>query len=221
MVGYYLGYKKLLLSNNSTYTVVHWRRGDQLATRCAQGKDNSVNCLSSLDLVAEIRKYSNDKIVYIATNAHNMTPSDVYLFKKAGFQLFNAQSVSYIAHSVEALAVDVQLMIDATTFLGWGVSLINDLVEHARMLHRKSWCTTEERNITYPTWCWLQEQRLRREHPRDLLLLSRSERRDLLLKEDKYMKSNPLVLSEYNISNMPAYQAEIVDAARRMANLFN
>lgn len=222
MADHFKNYKQKLLGNHTKqYTVVHWRRGDQLATRCAQGKDNSVNCRSVEDLVTEVCRYTNDSIVYIATNGHGMSLVDMNAIKRAGFQLFDQSFLNHDVHSVEALAVDVQLMVHATTFLGWGVSLINDLVEHTRMLHRRSWCTTVERNVTYPTWCWLQQQRLQRSHPGDFRLLNASARRDILLQEDKHMRTRPLVLSKYNISNMPVYKHEILDSARRMANLFN
>jgi len=222
MADHFRNYKRHLLGDaTKQYTVVHWRRGDQLTTRCAQGKDISVNCHSVADLVAEVRKYTNDSVVYIATNAHEMSPLDIYTIGKAGFQLFDPFFAGYGARGVEALAVDAQLMVDATTFLGWGVSLINDLVEHARMLHRRSWCTTAEQNVSYPTWCWLQQQRLQKARPEHFHLLSASARRDILLQEDTHMRTHPLVLSGYNISHMPIYQYEILDSARRMANLFN
>lgn len=180
-----------------------------------------MNCRSVQDLVAEVKTYATDRVVYIATNAQNMSKADVELITREGFQLFNPTFVSYHAHSAEALAVEVQLMLDASTFLGWGVSLINDLVEHTRMLHGKSWCTAVEHNVTYPTWCWLQQQRLQRARPRDHLLLSARSRRDILMREDERMRSHPLILSDFNISCMPAYRREISDAARRMAALVN
>lgn len=130
----------------------------------------------------------------------------------------------YHTGSVAAAVVDVQLMLDATTFLGWGVSLIHDLVEHARMVQNKSWCTTLETNVTYPTWCWLQAQRV--EQARDMRHrhlpsppMRLRQQREILLRADRHMHTHPLILSEYNITNMPAYQFEIEDCARRMKNL--
>jgi hypothetical protein len=70
-------------------------------------------------------------------------------------------------------------MLDASTFLAWGVSIINDIVEHERLLRYKSWCSAGEGEgegsnglsgfsglqglqglQTYPTWCWLSRQHL-------------------------------------------------------------
>jgi hypothetical protein len=98
-------------------------------------------------------------------------------------------------------------------FLGWGVSIMNDLVEHERMLRNKTWCAAREQSYVYPTWCWLQEQRLleaRKKRDRDGL-----SDRDLLLREDEVMQHAPLRLSAYNLSGMPAYLEEVRAAEQR------
>lgn len=217
-------YKRNLLGlSSNSYTVVHWRRGDQLTSRCAQGKDHSVNCMSVQDLVVEIQRYTSDKVIYLATNEANLSHADLECLEHAGVQVFDPLVANYPAGSLAAVVVDVQLMLDATTFLCWGVSVINDLVEHARMVHNKTWCTVVETNVTYPTWCWLQEQRLLHAHlPAADTHVHQQQlaRRKILLQVDQYMHTHPLVLSEYNITNMPVYQFEIEDAARRMKNLF-
>ena len=220
-------YKRHLLKFNGAlnqYTVVHWRRGDQLLSRCAQGKDTSVNCLSVRDLVREVTRYTSDKIIYLATNEVHFSHVELDYLQQARIQIFDPRVADYRAGSIAAAVVDVQLMLDATTFLGWGVSLIHDLVEHARMVQNKSWCTTEETNITYPTWCWLQAQRVEqarvsKDHYHSLPPFSALQRREILLHADRHMRTHSLVLSEYNISTMPAYQFEIEDCARRMRNL--
>ena len=74
------------LSRTRLLTIVHWRRGDQLTSRCSprQMKDVSVNCrnasdlhalLSSLSPISSSSPYSSspslsspDSIIYIATN---------------------------------------------------------------------------------------------------------------------------------------------------------
>jgi len=219
-------YKRHLLNSNDTsiqYTVVHWRRGDQLLSRCAQGKDTSVNCLSVNDLIHEVKRYTSDNIIYLATNEVNLSRAELDHLRQAHIQVFNHSVAGYRAGSVAAAVVDVQLMLDATTFLGWGVSIIHDLVEHARMVQNKSWCTAVETNATYPTWCWLQAQRVEQARvkiPQQVRIPpSLRQQREILLHADQYMRTHPLVLSEYNISNMPAYQFEIQDCARRMNNL--
>ncbi len=219
-------YKRHLLNSSDPlvqYTVVHWRRGDQLLSRCAQGKDTSVNCLSVNDLIREVKRYTSDNIIYLATNEVNLSHTELDHLRQAHIQVFDPRAAGYHAGSVAAAVVDVQLMLDATTFLGWGVSIIHDLVEHVRMVQNKFWCTVVETNITYPTWCWLKAQRV--EQARDKMPhqvrtpLSTRQQREILLHADQHMRTHPLVLSEYNISNMPAYQFEIEDCARRMKNL--
>ena len=219
-------YKRHLLNSNDPsiqYTVVHWRRGDQLQSRCTQGKDTSVNCLSVNDLIHEVKRYTSDNIIYLATNEVNLSRAEVDYLRQANIHVFDPRAAGYHAGSVAAAVVDVQLMLDATTFLGWGVSIIHDLMEHARMVQNRSWCTAVETNVTYPTWCWLQAQRVdqaRAKIPDQVgIPPSLRQQREILLHADQYMRTRPLVISEYNISNMPAYQFEIQDCARRMKNL--
>lgn len=208
-------YKRALVAPQSIYTVVHWRRGDQLSSRCLQGKDNSVNCRSAQELISLVRQYSNDSIVYVATNEADMNSPEMRTLRAEGFQVFNTTAVDWEMSSVTAFVVDVRLMLDATTFLGWGVSIINDIVEHERMLRNKTFCVARDVNVTYPTWCWLQEERMRvhiAENHGVQILTSR----ELALREDQNMTVNPLLISAYNISNMPVYRAEIEENARRM-----
>ena len=98
-------------------------------------------------------------------------------------------------------------MLDASTFIGWGVSIMNDVIEHERMLRHKSWCSAHEEVSYYPTWCWLQEQHIQaytEKNPRHIRT-----KRDILLQVDERMQRLPLILSEFNISTMPAYSIEI------------
>ena len=77
---------------SAQYTVAHWRRGDQLRTRCKAQRDLSVNCGSAADLIAAIRRLSNDSIVYVATN--EAATSDEYAaLLQAGFRLFSSVKV--------------------------------------------------------------------------------------------------------------------------------
>eukprot|EP01032_Pedospumella_encystans_P020165 gene20166-22916_t len=188
------------------------------------GKDTSVNCLSVRDLVREVTRYTSDNIIYLATNEVNFSRVELDYLQQARIQIIDPRVAGYRVGSVAAAVVDVQLMLDATTFLGWGVSLIHDVVEHARMVQNKSWCTTVETNVTYPKWCWLQAQRVEQARVRKHRNLSMPpysalQRRVILLHADRHMRTQPLVLSKYNISKMPAYQFEIEDFARRMRNL--
>jgi hypothetical protein len=90
---------------------------------------------------------------------------------------------------------------------------MNDLVEHERMLRNRTWCAARETHFQYPTWCWLQQQRL--EKSRGKPGSEGMSDRDLLLREDEVMQHAPLLLSVYNTSGMPAYQEEVRLAKQR------
>ena len=51
--------------------------------------------------------------------------------------------------------LEIGLMLDCTTFLGWGISEVNDVVENQRMRMKKSYCKSNEHlveEIVFPTW---------------------------------------------------------------------
>ena len=135
------------MSSSSTlgYTVLHWRRGDQLSERCVNGIDSSLNCMNSTDVV----KYVNNmklldknvtSFLYLATNERNKTVLEflhdqgVYswwtFYKKYNFNL----------RSIEMFILELQLMLDASRFLrpranfGWFsfASWIDQLIEIER-----------------------------------------------------------------------------------------
>ena len=160
------------------YTVVHWRRGDQLSTRCQQRKDQSINCGSAEELVSKVRDRTNDSFVYVATN-EVAGSSELEVLREAGFRLFSDAKMD--VGVIEAFLIEVSLMRDAHTFLGWGVSEVNDVVEFERRNAGKAWCATAQddlQNIEYdaglpsegeneakridnkgdPTWCAAQLQ---------------------------------------------------------------
>ena len=116
------------------YTVVHWRRGDQLSTRCETKRDTSINCGSAEELVALVRDRTNHSLVYVATNEMSGS-SELAVLRDAGFNV-SSDVVARLAPSspplgvVEAVVVEVELMRDATLFLGWGVTEVNDVVEY-------------------------------------------------------------------------------------------
>ena len=205
------------------YTVVHWRRGDQLTSRCQQGKDVSVNCRSARRFVHEVRQYTNDSLVYVATNEEDLHSVDMSILHEAGFLTLNESLLGYHRNSVQAAVVDVLLMLDATTFLSWGVSVINDAVEHERMLQGSTYCVVCESDVVYPTWCWLQEQYLLQYQSKQpyIPLSNTTTSTDVLHRHEERMQHAPLVLSHYNISTMPAYLDEIAVETKRMARELN
>ena len=128
------------------YTVLHWRRGDQLSERCKKGGvDNSLNCKDS----GEFLKYVNrmkllDKtltsFLYVATNEGDVTILEE--FEKQGIYSWwtLAKSYNFKMKSIEMFIIELQLMIDADRFLrahagfGWFAftSWIDQLVEIQR-----------------------------------------------------------------------------------------
>ena len=154
----------------SNYTVVHWRRGDQLTSRCKQSIDTSVNCLTADDLLIKIREYSNNSNIFIATNEKKSSVESNKLMKTPGVKLFHSVDDTNQLNVFEILVIEVYLMIHAEKFLGWGVSEINDVVvyfilpincfycrskEYERMKSNKSFCEAQEEpnNSKQETWC--------------------------------------------------------------------
>lgn len=142
------------------FTVVHWRRGDQLDGRCKAGLDTSVNCANATVLIEKVRSLSQDSIVYIATN-EPQDSDQMQELREAGFLSFVDVAASSFFSQLDIfqiLAVEVSLMLDATTFLAWGISEINDVVEHERMLAGKSFCIEQQppAGNNQETWCSLE-----------------------------------------------------------------
>lgn len=194
--------KNLGINKGTSYTVVHWRRGDQLKSRCKQSKDSSVNCGSARELIERVQNFSKDSLVYIATN-EPANSNESTLLLKAGYKLFHhgrSNSVNVTSDSIPGFMIDLTLMLRCSTFLAWGVSLMNDVVEHQRWLDRRSYCTSySEKDITYPTWCWQRKQ---------MLLPSNR----LLVKKSITVGGIPFVPNfQLNTSNMPSYEHERKD----------
>jgi hypothetical protein len=210
-------FENLLITTNpygQPFAVVHWRRGDQLKTRCLQGKDTSTNCRSAQQFLTQTRLVVNETSykVFVVSNEDQESAHMAYLLRN-GLNLFPAQKacseLTYMASDLCVLAMEVQLMLRADTFVGWGVSIINDVVEHERFVSNRTWCTATETEPPYPTWCWLQQQRIVSFENANIGTLSM---RDFLLQEDKKMLTQPLILSDYNTTSMPIYQEEIKKA---------
>jgi hypothetical protein len=176
---------RLALSNHlqgsSSLVVVHWRRGDQLLGRCTNKVDASVNCGDGSTLVEQVfmalsktdpQHNSDHTIVYVATNEPQDSPH-MDTLRASGF--ITLQDVTRKSNDprlrkmslFEVLTAEVSLMLTAETFLGWGISEINDVVEYERRQHGRTHCVTarldraEGRRATaaQETWCTLQLQR--------------------------------------------------------------
>jgi hypothetical protein len=125
-----------------TLIVVHWRRKDQMTARCSSNhgspvSDSSINCASSsLEFITYIRNVTsnapiNSTAIYVATNEENkeivndLSRAGLWTFEDLGFP-------SAVASPVDRFVIELALMARATTFLGWGFSAVNSLVERMR-----------------------------------------------------------------------------------------
>lgn len=134
---------RLFRSNlTRTLIVVHWRRKDQMTARCASNdgspvSDSSINCAStSLEFIQYIRNvtsnaHKNSTAIYIATNEENhQVLSDLSNAGLWTFQDLNFPST--MASPIDRFVIELALMARATTFLGWGFTAVNNLVERMR-----------------------------------------------------------------------------------------
>lgn len=86
-------------------TVVHWRRGDQLSTRCPQRKDKSVNCGTVAQLIEAVTNLNLSTTVYVATN-EILSQSSLEQLAAMGFLSF--RDGNYTAQSaVDAFMIEV------------------------------------------------------------------------------------------------------------------
>ena len=132
-------------------------------TRCLMARDMSVNCHNATELVDKVMKYTSDLIVFIATNEPADSPQMTVL-KNAGFLVFNdvwdkAEQEKRQLDKIAPFVIETALMMDADTFLGWGLSEVNDMVEMERMKVRKAACVAQNYSEIilpyYRTWCFV------------------------------------------------------------------
>ena len=146
-------------ARGGSWTVVHWRRGDQIPRRCLTRVDRSVNCEGARALTTLIRNFSSDSVVYIATNEKNS--STLSSLRRSGFSLFEDlladlnKNVKVALSVVDVLVAEVSLMLVADTFLAWGVSEIDDVVQFERMKRGKPFCRGQMNisSIFELNWC--------------------------------------------------------------------
>lgn len=123
--------------------VVHWRRGDQ-KDRCRRFEDVSVNCGTATNFIQKVSNVTTDYakihgrhrlLVYVATNEKD--PSVLAQLESAGYKLFKHtrginRDRGRPLSSLEAFLVELQLMIHADMFLGWGTTGVSQFVVRAR-----------------------------------------------------------------------------------------
>lgn len=158
----------------SPYTAVHWRRGDQLISRCQDHSDVSVNCENAEKLVELVKQtVKDDSNVYIATNERSV--AELNVLQEAGFLTYDSvatkRNVSIFRggsapNNIQILAIETKMMLNAKTFLAWGISEIDDTVESVRAQTNLSHCagvTRKASTAKQDTWC----SRLRARLPAD------------------------------------------------------
>jgi len=131
------------------FIVVHWRRGDQ-AGRCKKFEDVSINCGTVDDFITKVRNETSSYLQATTTNTLEMTPKrpivtyiatnerDPAILRKLeanGYKLFKHlkwQRNILRVDTLTAFVVELQLMIHADVFLGWGTTGIGHFVRRAR-----------------------------------------------------------------------------------------
>ena len=119
---------------------------------------------------------TNDIIVAIATNEGNQTVLSE--LRKFGYILvhdviaaiqsspndvndISNSSSSPSMHPVEQFAIEAQFMIEATYFISYGVSTVNDVVESERRRRNHSWCLYVD-EVPQDNWCQIATNSSRR-----------------------------------------------------------
>lgn len=122
--------------------------------------DRSVNCEEAPQLIRKVKNYTKDSLIYIATNERNK--STLNTLKNAGFLLFDDLRKEVAKRSnvsslnvVDILAVEASLMLEASSFLAWGVSEIDDVVQYERRQRENSYCLAQEKisSVYELNWC--------------------------------------------------------------------
>ena len=142
---YYLDLMKSRLSDvngirnsNQTsfdYVVVHWRRGDQLWSRCQTKADDSFNCYTVIDFVKIVKSILQiGPVTYIATNERNH--SILHALETAGFLTWRVFGWRHFK-SVEIFICELALMIDSKAFYYSRASTIHSMVNTARRQRSK------------------------------------------------------------------------------------
>eukprot|EP01034_Spumella_vulgaris_P026448 gene26448-33027_t len=116
--------------------------------RCGNGFDTSVNCGDATAFVTKVQQSTSDKIVYIATN-EPQNSSHMDTIRAAGFQTLSSVGGGEYQKldQLSVLTMEVSLMLQASTFLAWGISEIDDVVEYERKMAGLSFCTAHEHYV--------------------------------------------------------------------------
>ncbi len=112
---------------------------------CKRGYDQSINCGNSTSLVQKIAEFSSHTSVFIVTEEPSDSADMVHL-RSLGYVTFEDLSgklfeTTHPLHPSDVkFVLEMKLMLNADTFLGWGNSDVNSVVEHDRMMRNMTHC---------------------------------------------------------------------------------
>jgi hypothetical protein len=144
--------KQALGVGKGDYATVHWRRGDQLWTRC-KNADISTNCDNEKRFVEDLQAEMENHIpkskmkkltTYIATNEHDgkrlnhLIRNDFKLFYHIRKEFLKVDPPMHMS-TLDVFMVELLLMCNARYFFSWGVSAVHEFMfNHCRDLRPES-----------------------------------------------------------------------------------
>lgn len=126
----------------STFAVIHWRRGDQLISRCTDHSpgrpDKSINCAhNASDFVIAVKNATSHfcpevKRLFVATNEKN--PANLRTLRANGFTVLSdvtakvgKSSTGRPLNSLDAFVVELMIICESRYFLAWGVNVVHEI----------------------------------------------------------------------------------------------
>jgi hypothetical protein len=143
--------KRLLNISTKPYVTAHWRRGDQLTTRCTATNhqhDGSVNCQSVGRFIHAVhakhihqqRVAGHSSAVYIATNEQNVTQLEA--LHRMGY--LTAANITAVLQPytelamIELFVLELILMCQSEAAWLWGLSTVQSLVHDCHAHQHKN-----------------------------------------------------------------------------------
>jgi hypothetical protein len=134
---------RLLNLHNSPLIVFHWRRGDQLTTRCGH-TDKSINCGTVESFINDVETHvalfetdqsSENVRVYIATDEDHidvLQKFDDKGYKHSMYMVSEALRQNITFNSADSIIIDLMLMCIADAFISYGITTINAVANNCR-----------------------------------------------------------------------------------------
>ena len=131
-----------------------------------------MNCGSVYDFMADVDAFfasksfhrTRPKYLYVATNEESGHVLEI--LRQNGYNVLKDLLKPFLEEfqlsSLDEFILEAQFMLEAEVFLSYGISQINDVIEHERMLAGKSWCERDAvavKDMTlihkHDSWCHL------------------------------------------------------------------